>query len=328
MKCEKKGNLVNRQVTVGQEDLEQINRLTRREFSQEELYCFRVVLCDNDVDRQMERFDEETLEQLARMFVGKTGICDHQPKTANQLARIYQAQVEYFPGKTNLLGEPYCAVVAKAYMVRTESNRDLILEIEAGIKKEVSVGCSIRESRCSICQSERTLQDCGHDAMIKKFGYKNIMEVPKLDKVVINMGVGEAKDNAKLLESAIADMEKIAGQKAVVTRAKNSVANFKIREGMPIGCKVTLRGEKMYEFVDRLINLALPRVRDFRGVNPNAFDGRGNYALGIKEQLIFPEIEYDKIDKVRGMDVIFVTTAKTDEEARELLTQFNMPFAK
>ena len=166
------------------------------------------------------------------------------------------------------------------------------------------------------------------DAMIKKFGYKNIMEVPKLDKVVINMGVGEAKDNAKLLESAIADMEKIAGQKAVVTRAKNSVANFKIREGMPIGCKVTLRGEKMYEFVDRLINLSLPRVRDFRGVNPNAFDGRGNYALGIKEQLIFPEIEYDKIDNVRGMDVIFVTTAKTDEEARELLTQFNMPFAK
>ncbi len=166
------------------------------------------------------------------------------------------------------------------------------------------------------------------DAMIKKIGYKNIMEVPKLDKVVINMGVGEAKENAKVLESAIADMEKIAGQKAVVTRAKNSVANFKIREGMPIGCKVTLRGEKMYEFVDRLINLALPRVRDFRGVNPNAFDGRGNYALGIKEQLIFPEIEYDKIDKVRGMDVIFVTTAKTDEEARELLKQFNMPFTK
>ena len=166
------------------------------------------------------------------------------------------------------------------------------------------------------------------DAMIQKFGYKNIMEVPKLDKVVINMGVGEAKDNAKVLESAVADMEKIAGQKAVVTRAKNSVANFKIREGMPIGCKVTLRGERMYEFVDRLVNLALPRVRDFRGVNPNAFDGRGNYALGIKEQLIFPEIEYDKIDKVRGMDVIFVTTAKTDEEARELLRQFNMPFAK
>ena len=166
------------------------------------------------------------------------------------------------------------------------------------------------------------------DAMIKKFGYKNIMEVPKLDKVVINMGVGEAKDNAKLLDAAIADMEKITGQKAVVCKAKKSVANFKIREGMPIGCKVTLRGEKMYEFVDRLVNLALPRVRDFRGVNPNAFDGIGNYALGIKEQLIFPEIEYDKVDKVRGMDIIFVTTAKTDEEARELLTQFNMPFTK
>ena len=166
------------------------------------------------------------------------------------------------------------------------------------------------------------------DAMIKKFGYKNIMEVPKLDKVVINMGVGEAKDNHKVLESAVADLEKIAGQKAVLTKAKKSVANFKLREGMAIGCKVTLRGEKMYEFVDRLINLALPRVRDFRGVNPNAFDGRGNYALGIKEQLIFPEIEYDKIDKVRGMDIIFVTTAKTDEEARELLTQFTMPFTK
>ena len=150
------------------------------------------------------------------------------------------------------------------------------------------------------------------DAMIKKFGYKNIMEVPKLDKVVINMGVGEAKDNAKLLDAAIADMEKITGQKAVVCKAKKSVANFKIREGMPIGCKATLRGEKMYEFVDRLVNLALPRVRDFRGVNPNAFDGRGNYALGIKEQLIFPEIEYDKVDKVRGMDIIFVTTANTD----------------
>ena len=166
------------------------------------------------------------------------------------------------------------------------------------------------------------------DAMIKKFGYKNIMEVPKLDKIVVNMGVGEAKENAKLLEAAIKDMEAITGQKAVATKAKNSIANFKIREGMAIGCKTTLRGEKMYEFVDRLINLALPRVRDFRGVNPNAFDGRGNYALGIKEQLIFPEIEYDKVDKVRGMDIIFVTTAKTDEEARELLTQFNMPFAK
>lgn len=166
------------------------------------------------------------------------------------------------------------------------------------------------------------------DAMMKKFGYKNIMEVPKLDKIVVNMGVGEAKDNAKVLDAAVADMELITGQKAVTTKAKNSVANFKIREGMPIGCKVTLRGEKMYEFVDRLVNLALPRVRDFRGVNPNAFDGRGNYALGIKEQIIFPEIEFDKVDKVRGMDIIFVTTAKTDEEARELLKQFNMPFAK
>jgi large subunit ribosomal protein L5 len=142
------------------------------------------------------------------------------------------------------------------------------------------------------------------------------------------MGVGEAKDNAKVLENAVADMEAITGQKAVLTRAKNSVANFKIREGMAIGCKTTLRGDKMYEFLDRLVNLALPRVRDFRGVNPNAFDGRGNYALGIKEQFIFPEIEYDKIDKTRGMDIIFVTTAKTDEEARELLTLFNMPFAK
>lgn len=164
--------------------------------------------------------------------------------------------------------------------------------------------------------------------MTKKFGYKNVMEVPKIDKIVINMGVGEAKDNAKLLESAVKDLEVISGQKPVVTKAKKSVANFKIREGMAIGCKVTLRGEKMYEFADRLINLALPRVRDFRGVNPNAFDGRGNYSLGIREQLIFPEIEFDKIDKVRGMDIIFVTTAKTDEEARELLTQFGMPFRK
>lgn len=166
------------------------------------------------------------------------------------------------------------------------------------------------------------------DAMIKKFGYKNIMEVPKLEKVVINMRVGEAKDNAKILDSAVRDLEIISGQKAVTTKAKKSVANFKIREGMAIGCKVTLRGEKMYEFVDRLINLALPRVRDFRGVNANAFDGRGNYTLGIKEQLIFPEIEYDKVDKVRGMDICFVTTAKTDEEARELLRLFNMPFQR
>ena len=165
-------------------------------------------------------------------------------------------------------------------------------------------------------------------ALTKKFGYENVMQVPKLDKIVINMGVGEAKENPKALESAVADLETITGQKAVLTKAKNSIANFKIREGMNIGCKVTLRGEKMYEFLDRLVNLALPRVRDFRGINPNSFDGRGNYALGIKEQFIFPEIEFDKIDKFRGMDIIFVTTAKTDEEARELLTLFNMPFAK
>ena len=165
-------------------------------------------------------------------------------------------------------------------------------------------------------------------AMIEKFGYKNIMEVPKLDKIVVNMGVGEAKDNAKVLEAAIKDMETITGQKAVPTRAKNSIANFRLREGQAIGCKTTLRGEKMYDFADRLINLALPRVRDFRGVSADSFDGRGNYALGIKEQIIFPEIEYDKVDKVRGMDIIFVTTAKTDEEARELLRLFGMPFVK
>ena len=166
------------------------------------------------------------------------------------------------------------------------------------------------------------------DALTKKFGYTNAMQVPKLDKIVLNMGIGEAKENVKILENAAKDMEAITGQKPVLTKAKNSVANFKIRERMPIGCKVTLRGEKMYEFLDRLVNLALPRVRDFRGVNPNSFDGRGNYALGLKEQYIFPEIEYDKIDKVRGMDIIFVTTAETDEEARELLRLFNMPFAK
>lgn len=165
-------------------------------------------------------------------------------------------------------------------------------------------------------------------AMKEKFGYKNIMQVPKIDKIVINMGVGEAKDNAKALESAIGDIQTITGQKAVVTRAKKSVANFKIREGMSIGCKTTLRGDKMYNFLDRLINLALPRVRDFRGVSADSFDGRGNYALGIKEQLIFPEIEFDKVDKVRGMDVIVVTTAQTDEEARELLRLFGMPFEK
>ena len=165
-------------------------------------------------------------------------------------------------------------------------------------------------------------------AMMEKFGYKNIMQVPKIDKIVINMGVGEAKDNAKALESAIGDIQTITGQKAVITRARKSVANFKIREGMSIGCKTTLRGDKMYNFLDRLINLALPRVRDFRGVSADSFDGRGNYALGIKEQLIFPEIEFDKVDKVRGMDVIVVTTAQTDEEARELLRLFGMPFEK
>ncbi|MCR4750568.1 MAG: 50S ribosomal protein L5 [Lachnospiraceae bacterium] len=176
------------------------------------------------------------------------------------------------------------------------------------------------------------LKDLYNDQIVenltKKFGYTNVMQVPKLDKIVVNMGVGEAKENAKILESAVKDMEAITGQKAILTKAKNSIANFKIREGMAIGCKVTLRGEKMYEFLDRLVNLALPRVRDFRGVNPDSFDGRGNYALGIKEQIIFPEIEYDKVDKVRGMDIIFVTTANTDEEARELLKEFNMPFAK
>ena len=164
--------------------------------------------------------------------------------------------------------------------------------------------------------------------MIKKFGYKNIMQVPKLSKVIVNMGVGEAKDNSKVLESAMSDMEIITGQKPIITKAKKSIANFKIREGMNIGCKVTLRGSKMYDFTDRLVNLALPRVRDFRGVNPNSFDGRGNYALGLREQLIFPEIEYDKVDKVRGMDVVFVTTAHTDEEARELLRLFGMPYTK
>ncbi len=166
------------------------------------------------------------------------------------------------------------------------------------------------------------------DAMMKKFGYTNLLAVPRLEKIVVNMGVGEAKENRKALDSALEDLEIITGQKAIPTIAKKSVANFKLREGMPIGCKVTLRGERMYEFADRLINLALPRVRDFRGVKPNAFDGRGNYALGVREQLIFPEIDYDKIDKIRGMDIVFVTSAKTDEEARELLTLFNMPFAK
>ena len=162
-------------------------------------------------------------------------------------------------------------------------------------------------------------------AMMEKFGYKNIMEIPKLDKIVINMGVGNAKENPKGLEKAVEEMEMISGQKPVITRARKSVANFKLREGMPIGAKVTLRSDKMYYFLDKLVSVTLPRVRDFRGVNPNAFDGRGNYALGVKEQIIFPEIEYDKIDQVRGMDVIFVTT---DEEARELLKLLGMPFSK
>lgn len=165
-------------------------------------------------------------------------------------------------------------------------------------------------------------------AMMDKFGYKNVMEVPKLEKIVINMGVGEAKDNAKVLESAVADLALITGQKPILTRAKKAIANFKIRENMPLGCKVTLRKAKMFEFADKLMSIALPRVRDFRGVSSKAFDGRGNYSLGIKEQLIFPEIEYDKVDKVRGMDIIFVTTANTDEEARELLRFLGMPFAQ
>ncbi|MCF8019128.1 MAG: 50S ribosomal protein L5 [Firmicutes bacterium HGW-Firmicutes-2] len=166
------------------------------------------------------------------------------------------------------------------------------------------------------------------EGMMKKFNYTNKLQVPKIEKIVINMGVGEAKENQKAMDSAVSDLTIIAGQKPLVTKAKKSVAAFKLREGMNIGTKVTLRGKRMYEFLDRLVNLSLPRVRDFRGVNPNSFDGRGNYAMGIKEQLIFPEIEYDKIDKIRGMDIIIVTTANTDEEARELLTQFGMPFRK
>ena len=165
-------------------------------------------------------------------------------------------------------------------------------------------------------------------ALMEKFGYKSTMQIPKLEKIVINIGVGEAKDNAKALEAAANDLAIITGQKPVITKAKKSVANFKIREGMNLGCKVTLRADRMYEFLDRLFNIALPRVRDFRGINPNSFDGRGNYALGIKEQLIFPEIDYDKIDKLRGMDIIFVTTANTDEEARELLSLMGAPFYK
>lgn len=165
-------------------------------------------------------------------------------------------------------------------------------------------------------------------ALVEKFQYKNVMEIPKIEKVVVNMGLGDGKDNAKVLKAAVEELGMIVGQKPVITKAKKSVANFKVRQGMNVGSKVTLRGETMYEFLDRFITIALPRVRDFRGVNPNAFDGRGNYTLGVKEQVIFPEIEYDKIETVRGMDITFVTTAKTDEEARELLRLMGMPFSK
>ena len=165
-------------------------------------------------------------------------------------------------------------------------------------------------------------------ALMSKYNYKSVMQIPKLDKVVINVGCGEARDNAKVIDAIVNDLAQITGQHPVVCKARKSVANFKLREGMPIGAKVTLRGDKMYEFVDRLFNFALPRVRDFKGINPNAFDGRGNYSLGLKEQLIFPEIEYDKVEKIRGMDICFVTTANTDEEARELLKLFGAPFAK
>jgi large subunit ribosomal protein L5 len=165
-------------------------------------------------------------------------------------------------------------------------------------------------------------------ALMKKFGYKSVMQIPKLDKIVINVGCGEARDNSKILDAVVSDISKISGQKPVITRARKSVANFKLRAGMPVGVKVTLRGDKMWEFLDRLVNVALPRVRDFRGINPDSFDGRGNYALGLKEQLIFPEIEYDKIDKLRGMDIIVCTTAKTDEEARFMLAQLGAPFTK
>ena len=165
-------------------------------------------------------------------------------------------------------------------------------------------------------------------ALMQKFGYKSVMQIPKIDKIVVNCGCGEARDNAKVLEAVVNDLATITGQKPVITKAKKSVANFKLREGMPIGAKVTLRGERMWEFLDRFFNIALPRVRDFRGINPNGFDGRGNYAIGLKEQLIFPEIDYDKIDKIRGMDIVICTTAKTDEEAKELLTLLGAPFAK
>ena len=174
---------------------------------------------------------------------------------------------------------------------------------------------------------KKLYQDEVAPALMQKFGYKSTMQIPRLEKIVLNVGCSEARENAKVLDAVVSDLTAITGQKAVVTKAKKSVANFKLREGMPIGAKVTLRGDRMWEFLDRLFNVALPRVRDFRGINPNAFDGRGNYALGLKEQLIFPEIEYDKIDKIRGLDVVFCTTAQTDEEAKELLTLIGAPFA-
>ena len=175
---------------------------------------------------------------------------------------------------------------------------------------------------------KKLYQDEVAPALMQKFGYKSTMQIPRLEKIVINVGCSEARENAKVLDAVVSDLTTITGQKAVITKAKKSVANFKLREGMPIGAKVTLRGDRMWEFLDRLFNVALPRVRDFRGINPNSFDGRGNYALGIKEQLIFPEIEYDKIDKIRGMDVVICTTAKTDEEAKELLSLIGAPFAR
>ena len=174
---------------------------------------------------------------------------------------------------------------------------------------------------------KKKYQDEVAPALMQKFGYKSPMQIPRLDKIVVNCGCGEARDNSKVLEAVVSDLTTITGQKAIITKAKKSVANFKLREGMNIGAKVTLRGDRMWEFLDRLFNVALPRVRDFRGINPNAFDGRGNYAMGIKEQLIFPEIEYDKIDKIRGMDIVITTTAQTDEEAKELLTLVGAPFA-
>lgn len=175
---------------------------------------------------------------------------------------------------------------------------------------------------------KKLYQDEVAPALMQKFGYKSTMQIPRLEKIVVNVGCSEARENAKVLDAVVGDLTKITGQKAVITKAKKSVANFKLREGMPIGAKVTLRGNKMWEFLDRLFNVALPRVRDFRGISPNSFDGRGNYALGVKEQLIFPEIEYDKIDKIRGMDIVICTTAETDEEARELLTLIGAPFGK